>query len=63
MQGKKKLSKYFKDEKLSLLEKQNIWLLCSADDSIIWIIGMRKDNRFKIETKTSKTYLKITFLQ
>ena len=63
MQGKKKLSKYFKDEKLSLLEKQNIWLLCSADDSIIWIIGMRKDNQFKIETKTSKTYLKITFLQ
>jgi tRNA(Ile)-lysidine synthase len=63
MQGKKKLSKYFKDEKLSLLEKQNTWLLCSADDSIIWIIGMRKDNRFKIETKTSKTYLKITFLQ
>ena len=55
--------KYFKDEKLSLLEKQNTWLLCSADDSIIWIIGMRKDNRFKIETKTSKTYLKITFLQ
>ncbi|MDB4205082.1 tRNA lysidine(34) synthetase TilS [Polaribacter sp.] len=63
MQGKKKLSKYFKDEKLSLLEKQNTWLLCSADDSIIWIIGMRKDNRFKIETKTSKTYFKITFLQ
>ena len=63
MQGKKKLSKYFKDEKLSLLEKQNTWLLCSADDSIIWVIGMRKDNRFKIETKTSKTYLKITFLQ
>ena len=61
MQGKKKLSKYFKDEKLSLLEKQNIWLLCSADDSIIWIIGMRKDNRYKIEKKTSKTYLKITF--
>lgn len=63
MQGKKKLSKYFKDEKLSLLEKQNTWLLCSADDSIIWVIGMRKDNRFKIETKTIKTYLKITFLQ
>ena len=61
MQGKKKLSKYFKDEKLSLLEKQNIWLLCSADDSIIWIIGMRKDNRYILEKKTSKAYLKITF--
>ncbi len=63
MHGKKKLSKYFKDEKLSLLEKQNIWLLCNADDAIIWVIGMRKDNRYKIEKKTTKTYLKITVLQ
>ena len=63
MHGKKKLSKYFKDEKISLLEKQNIWLLCNADDAIIWVIGMRKDNRYKIEKTTTKTYLKITVLQ
>ena len=59
MQGKKKLSKYFKDEKLSRLEKNNTWLLCNADNAIIWIVGMRKDNRFQTE-KTSKTCLKIT---
>jgi tRNA(Ile)-lysidine synthase len=59
MIGKKKLSKYFKDEKLSLLEKNNTWLLCNADNAIIWIIGMRKDNRFQTE-KRSNTYLKIT---
>jgi tRNA(Ile)-lysidine synthase len=29
MQGKKKLSKYFKDEKFSLLDKENTWLLCN----------------------------------
>lgn len=45
MKGKKKLSKYFKDEKYSLLEKENQWLLCSEDD-IVWIIGKRLDNRF-----------------
>ena len=55
MQGKKKLSKYFKDEKLSLLEKQNTWLLCNADDTIIWIIGMRKDNRYSLKSNLEIT--------
>ena len=58
MTGKKKLSKFFKDEKYSLLDKENIWLLCSGRD-IIWIIGKRMDNRFKISDKT-KTILKAT---
>ena len=52
MQGKKKLSKYFKDEKLSLVDKANLWLLCS-DNQIIWVIGMRQDKRFKVETNTT----------
>ena len=58
MQGKKKLSKFFKDEKLSLLEKENIWLLCS-ENNIVWIINKRPDNRFKI-TKDTKKIVKIT---
>ncbi len=52
MQGKKKLSKYFKDEKLSLVDKSNQWLLCS-DNQIVWVIGMRHDERFKVETNTT----------
>jgi tRNA(Ile)-lysidine synthase len=59
MQGKKKISKYFKDEKISLLEKQNKWLLCDANNSIIWVVGMRKDNRYQTAT-TASTYFKIT---
>ncbi|WP_370449432.1 tRNA lysidine(34) synthetase TilS [Aquimarina sp. BL5] len=58
MKGKKKLSKYFKDEKLSLLAKERVWLLCSEDD-IVWIINYRADNRFKISPKT-KQLLKVT---
>lgn len=62
MNGKsKKVSKYFKDEKLSLIEKENIWLLCS-EDQIIWVVGMRQDERFKIE-KTSNCILKIEWQQ
>jgi tRNA(Ile)-lysidine synthetase-like protein len=61
MEGKsKKVSKLFKDEKLSLLEKENIWILCS-NDKIIWIIGIRQDERFKIE-KTTKNRLQITLI-
>ncbi|WP_298782106.1 tRNA lysidine(34) synthetase TilS [uncultured Polaribacter sp.] len=55
MQGKKKLSKYFKDEKFSLLEKENTWLLCNTDNEIIWVINHRQDNRF-----IKKNNLKIT---
>ncbi|TJY33921.1 tRNA lysidine(34) synthetase TilS [Pontimicrobium aquaticum] len=57
MKGKKKVSKYFKDEKFSLLDKENTWLLCSGDD-IIWIVGHRTDNRFKVKSNT-KEILKI----
>ncbi len=57
MTGKKKLSKYFKDEKFSLLEKENTWLLCS-NDAIVWVIGRRADNRFRV-TENTKQILKI----
>ncbi len=53
MEGKKKVSKFFKDEKLSLPEKSNTWILCS-DNQIVWIIGKRADNRFKITKQTTK---------
>ena len=57
MNGKKKLSKYFKDEKYSLLDKENQWLLCS-EDQIIWVIGKRADDRF-INKETTQNSIKI----
>jgi tRNA(Ile)-lysidine synthase len=57
MKGKKKLSKYFKDEKLSLLDKENTWLLCSGD-KIVWVVKRRADERFKVSENT-KNILKI----
>lgn len=46
MSGKKKVNKYFKDEKLSKLEKENTWILCTSKDEIIWIIGYRADRNW-----------------
>ncbi len=59
MKGKKKLSKFFKDEKIPLNEKEKIWLLLS-DEKIVWVIGHRMDDRFKV-TENTKRILKITF--
>jgi len=60
MKGKKKIGKYFKDEKFSLLDKENTWLLCSEKD-IIWVVGHRTDERFKV-TKSTNTILKISIV-
>lgn len=61
MKGKKKVSKFFKDEKFSILEKNEIWLLCSNDE-IVWIIGKRQDDRFKI-TETTTKILQINYTE
>lgn len=57
MKGKKKLSKYFKDEKLSIIDKENIWILFSGEE-VVWIIGKRADERFKV-TENTTNILKI----
>lgn len=59
MEGKKKISKFFKDEKLSLPQKENCWLLCSNGE-IIWIIGHRADARFAVTEQTAQI-LKLTY--
>ena len=53
MKGKKLLSKYFKDEKYTLLEKEEQWLLCSMNQ-IVWVVGKRCDARFTADQKTSE---------
>ena len=51
MKNKKKLSDFFTDNKFSLIDKSNVWLLCS-ENKIVWIIGHRIDNRYKINERT-----------
>lgn len=49
----KKLSDYFIDAKFSIKDKEDAWLLCSGGH-IIWIVGSRTDDRFKITSKTKR---------
>ncbi len=44
---KKTLRKYFKDEKYTMYDKENQWLLTDSTDQILWVIGKRADERFR----------------
>jgi tRNA(Ile)-lysidine synthase len=56
MNNFKKVSDFFVDEKYTLNQKKEQWILCSEED-IIWIIGKRIDDRYKIASDTKKTYI------
>lgn len=62
MSGVKKVSKFFKDEKLSKIQKDNTWILENGDGKVIWIVGLRADDRFKITSNNQQNY-KITLNQ
>lgn len=52
----KKLSDFFIDNKFSIIDKQEQWLLCSGVD-IVWVLGCRIDERYKLESNTKKVYI------
>ncbi|WP_418696399.1 tRNA lysidine(34) synthetase TilS [Bacteroides sp.] len=56
MKGRKKVSDYLTDRKFSLLRKERQWVLCCGDD-IIWLVGERADNRFRIDEGTKKALI------
>jgi tRNA(Ile)-lysidine synthase len=56
MRGSKKLSNYFTDNKISIHNKEKIWVICSGED-IIWVIGHRIDNRFRINKTTKNAFI------
>ncbi|MDT8308228.1 MAG: tRNA lysidine(34) synthetase TilS [Bacteroidales bacterium] len=53
MKKKKKLSDLFTDVKLSIVDKENIWLLVNGNGDILWVIGIRINEKYKITIKTT----------
>lgn len=52
MKGQRLVSDFLKDLKLSRIEKQQVRLLVDADDTILWVVGLRPDDRFRITPAT-----------
>ena len=51
---KKKVSKLFKDCKLSLFDKRDAWLLCLADGQVAWAVGLRSSEAFRVSDDTRR---------
>ena len=56
MKGSKLLSDFFVDQKFTEWQKRNVWLLVSAEDYILWVVGWRIDDRFKIAKETKSVF-------
>jgi len=55
---KKKLKKFFTDQKIAINEKETIWVI-ESNQKIVWVAGHRMDERFKVGVNTGEV-LKIT---
>ncbi|KAA6316683.1 tRNA(Ile)-lysidine synthase [termite gut metagenome] len=53
MKGRKRVSDYMTNKKFSLQEKEQQWVLCNGED-IVWLVGERIDNRYRIEDTTRR---------
>lgn len=53
MKGRKLLSDFLTDQKLTRFQKEGQWVLCHGND-IVWVIGLRSDNRFRVTPQTKR---------
>ena len=56
MKGSKLLSDFFVDQKFTEWQKRNVWLLVAADGDILWVVGYRIDERYKVSISTKTIF-------
>ena len=55
--GEKKISDYLIQQKVPLIDKKKIPILVNGDGNIIWICGLRSDDRFKVKSNTKRIFI------
>jgi tRNA(Ile)-lysidine synthase len=61
MRGSRLLSDYMTDRKMNIYEKRRQLVLTDANDNILWVVGERTDNRYKV-TDNTQHVLRVTLL-
>ena len=62
MTGRKLVSDFLTDQKCSLLEKRNQLVVTDCEGQILWLVGKRTDNRFRVTEQTTEV-LQIAFVR
>jgi len=57
MTGKKKISDFFIGQKLNRFEKANIGILANGNGDILWVVGYRSDNRYRVTSDTQNIFI------
>ena len=57
MKGSKLLSDFFVDQKFTEQQKSSVWLLTSSAGDIVWVVGWRIDDRFKVTNETKNIFV------
>jgi tRNA(Ile)-lysidine synthase len=60
MMKKKKVSRVLIDAKLSMPEKERVWVL-ESDKKIVWVVGIKPDNRFRVQKEKDAVMISILF--
>lgn len=54
MRGSRLLSDFFSDSKMTRMERERQWLLCDADDVILWVVGRRTSSCCAVTSNTQR---------
>ncbi|MBQ8958810.1 MAG: tRNA lysidine(34) synthetase TilS [Bacteroidales bacterium] len=57
MKGSKLLSDFFVDQKFTESQKESVWILTTSESDILWVVGHRIDDRFKVTNSAKNVFV------